>query len=137
MLQRISFWGWLILITIGLYALYNPIGHLSIVSLWLTDNNLPVAIKVAFTVLFGILLFLLLREVWRNLKGMGLLLLLIPIGLFLWVIYTLVNFDMLNLTLWQWIAQPILAIVITVGFQLPKIRRKITGAVMTDDVDTE
>jgi len=58
------------------------------------------------------------------------------VGAVIWCIHTLVAFDFLNVYFWSWASQPIIATVLTVGWQWPKIWRRSTGAVSVSDPDT-
>ena len=59
MLQRVALWGWYLIITGGLYAVYNPLGY-SIVHMWTQHDplallpwNLLLTMAVVFPLCFG------------------------------------------------------------------------------------
>jgi hypothetical protein len=67
---------------------------------------------------------------------LGFMIMILLVTSTIWSIYYVVDFNILSLTLWTWIGQPILAVILTVGWQWPKIWRRSTGAVSVNDPDT-
>lgn len=136
MLARIPFWGWLLIILTALYLVYNPLGF-SIWHMWaLGDAQHLLPLKILVTLMLTSFLGLVLHGCMNttNRVGMVIMVLLVLVGL--WSVQMVVSFDMLNLQLWEWITQPILGIMLTIGWQWPKIWRKATGVVSVNDPDT-
>jgi hypothetical protein len=136
MLARIPFWGWLLIILTALYLIYNPLGF-SLVHMWSMpaySDLLP--FKILATLAVGSVLGLVVYGVSRTVSKLGLMLMLAITATLLWCAWALLTFDVLNLHMWAWIGQPILAVILTLGWQWPKIWRRSTGAVTVDDPDT-
>jgi hypothetical protein len=134
MRRRIPFWGWLLLILITLYAIYNPLG-LCIVGLWLAGDDVALPVKLLATAVPLALLGLCAYGTWRGIGLLGIALLATLLGLGLWVLANYGVFDPADAGFWAGLAQPLLAVVLTVGLQWPKIWRGATGQVSVDDLD--
>lgn len=136
MLQRIPFWGWLLIILAALYLVYNPLGF-SVWHMWTTDalaNLLP--LKVLVTLLIVALMGLVIHATLTSMSLVGFAVLIALIGAALWSVHAMVSFSVLSLEFWAWAAQPMLALILTIGWQWPKIWRKTTGAMSVNDPDT-
>jgi len=136
MLARIPFWGWFVIILTACYLVYNPWGF-SLTHMWMMD---PIQDLLPFKILatLGVMsvLSLVTYGVSRTVSKWGMLLMLCIMATLMWCAWALLTFDVLNVQLWSWITQPILAVILTLGWQWPKIWRRSTGAVTVDDPDT-
>lgn len=136
MLARIPFWGWLLVILTALYLIYNPLG-ISLVHMWATptfSDMLP--FKILGTLLVVSLLGLVLHGTFSSTSWLGLTVMLAIVVVTLWSAHALIAFDVFALGFWAWALQPILAVILTLGWQWPKIWRRSTGAVSVSDPDT-
>jgi hypothetical protein len=136
MLARIPFWGWLLVILTALYLIYNPLG-ISLVHMWATptfSDMLP--FKILGTLLVASLLGLVLHGTFSSTSWLGLTVMLAIVVVTLWSAHALIAFDVFALGFWAWALQPILAVILTLGWQWPKIWRRSTGAVSVSDPDT-
>lgn len=127
----------MITIILGLYALYNPTDY-SIFSMWLnTDSfeNLP--FKLLITLLLIILIGLIFHGMWKTIGLIGVTLMVTVITVTIWTLTQFIDFNVLNINMWKWITQPILGIMLTIGWQWPKIWRAATGAVIINDPDIQ
>lgn len=133
MLARVPFWGWFLLIGSLLYSVYNPLGY-SLWHMWTVTNpmdNLPFKLLGTAVVVGG--LALVIHGCVNSMSRAGLLLLSCVIALVFWSTRSLIEFDVLGLDFWSWALQPTLALVLTVGWQWPRIWRRSTGAVTVED----
>jgi hypothetical protein len=136
MLARIPFWGWLLIILTACYLVYNPLGF-SVWHMWTTGSLMEaLPFKLLGTLLLAALLGLVLHGTFSSTNWIGLIVMLSLVGATLWSAHALIQFDPLSLELWSWLTQPILAIILTMGWQWPKIWRRSTGAVSVNDPDT-
>lgn len=136
MLARVPFWGWLVIITAALYASFNPLGF-SLFHMWImTDPFALMPYNIMATLVVAVILGLVLHGTARAMNLLGFLIMITLVGVGLWTIHSLVAFEILSLAFWGWAAQPLLALILTVGWQWPKIWRRTTGAVSVDDPDT-
>lgn len=136
MLARIPFWGWLLIILTALYLVYNPLG-VSLVHMWMAptySDMLP--FKILGTLLVASLLGLVLHGTFSSTSWLGLTVMLAMVAATLWSAHALIAFDVFALGFWSYMLQPILAIILTLGWQWPKIWRRSTGAVSVNDPDT-
>lgn len=135
LLRNIPIWGWFLLILSNAYLLYNPAG-LSVFHLWFAPNEvvLPVKLLLSAIVLLGFGLYV--YGAWRSLGpiGLGLVTLLVALGVWAADFYGLMNAA--DPSLWSWLLQPLLAVVLTLGFQWPKLWKAATGRVEVEDPDT-
>lgn len=134
MLRRVTTWGWLLITLIMCYAVYNPTG-LSLVGLWLR----PAAAADPFVYLVTLALIIpLLMFCWHTIRTInlfGFLLFFFTVAIVLWALSTVFfPADLLN-TAHYW-AQIVIAVLLTLGLRLPKLRRDITSTVQVEDVDT-
>lgn len=134
-LNRMPIWSWFLLITIGLYSLYNPTEY-SIFNMWLSINSADfLPFKILVTLILTVLLGLIVHGTWRAIGMIGLLIMILLIVVMLWAATTVVSFDITNPFIWQWLIQPIVGLILTVGWQWPKIWRATTGTVIVSDPD--
>ncbi len=92
--------------------------------------------KLLGTLLLVTLLGLMLHGTFTSTSWLGLTVIVSLIAVFLWSAHTLIAFDVLAWTFWSWALQPIVALMLTLGSQWPKIWRRSTGAVSVSDPDT-
>ena len=136
MLKRIPFWGWLVIILVALYSVYNPLGF-SLLHMWLSpDIYYMLPLKVLATVFVGTILGLVLNGVRQTMSILGFLAITTLIAVPLWVAYTYLSLNLASYGIWCWIAQPIMALILTIGWQWSKIWRGSTGIVSVEEVDT-
>ena len=136
MLNRIPFWGWFVIILVALYLVYNPLGY-SLVHMWImSDPTQLLPFKVLATLAVGSVLGVIIYGTVKSTSLLGFLLLLALVTSVLWSAQAILLFDVLSVTLWSWLAQPVLASIITTGWQWPKIWRRSHGSVSVDDPDT-
>lgn len=116
---------------------YNPSGYSY--THWVL-NNLPDSID-AISAFVGIILIIgwviYLRATWNSLGPIGLLLAMAFFGAFIWI---MVDFGLLatdNQGVISWIILFITSAILAVGMSWSHIRRRMTGQVDTDAVDTE
>lgn len=135
LLRSIPIWGWFLLILLNVYALYNPSG-LSIFHLWMAANEVALPVKLLLTA-FALLGFgLYVYGAWRALGPIGLVVITLIIVLCLWAADFYGLMDARDASLWSWLIQPLMSVVLTVGFQWPKLWRAATGRVEVEDPDT-
>jgi energy-converting hydrogenase Eha subunit C len=136
MLSRIPFWGWLVMIITALYLVYNPLGF-SVWHMWaMGDPTQLLPFKMLVTLLLAALLGLVLHGAVSTTSWVGAVVMVSLVLVGMWSVHTVVWFDLLDLEMWGWILQPILGLILTVGWQWPKIWRRATGVVSVNDPDT-
>lgn len=136
MLARIPFWGWLMVIITALYLVYNPLGF-SVWHMWtMGDPSQLLPFKLLATLLLTALLGLVLHGAMSTTSWVGVTVMVCLVMVGMWSVHTVVTFDLLNLHMWGWILQPMLGVILTVGWQWPKIWRRSTGAISVNDPDT-
>jgi len=135
LLSRIPIWGWFILILLNVYLIYNPAG-LSVFHLWAAPNEVVLPVKLLLTAFALLGLGLYAWGAWRALGPIGLGIITLIMVLFIWAAdyYGLMNAR--DTSLWSWLIQPLLALVLTLGFQWPKLWKAATGRVEVEDPDT-
>ena len=134
MRRHVPFWGWLLLILATLYAIYNPLGF-CVLGLWLLGDEVALPVRLLATAIPMALLGLYVYGSWRSIGLVGVAILAILLGLTLWVLAYFGIFDPADAGLWSWMAQPLLALILAVGFQWSRIWRSATGQVSVDDID--
>jgi Family of unknown function (DUF6524) len=134
MRRHVPFWGWLLLIVATLYAIYNPLGF-CVLGLWLLGEEVALPVKLLVTAIPVALLGLYVYGTWRSIGLVGIAILAILLGLTLWVLAYFSILDPANAGLWSWMTQPLLALILAVGFQWSRIWRGATGQVSVDDID--
>lgn len=136
MLQKIGFWSWYLIITVGLYLVYNPTGF-NLVHMWLHTNVADLLpLKLLGTALVMVFLGLVINGTWRSIGVTGLVIMTMLLMMLIWSIQSATSLNFLDIGIWNWIAQPFIAIVLTLGWQWPKIWKRSTGAVSVEDPDT-
>jgi hypothetical protein len=136
MLARVPIWGWLLLITMGLYLIYNPLGY-SVWHMWTTveiGDYLP--FKVLATVLLLSVMGVIVYGTFTAMNILGLIVLVTLIVTAMWSVYAIVPFNFASVAFWEVAAQPLMGLMITVGWQWPKIWRRGHGAITVSDPDT-
>ena len=134
MLRRIPFWGWFAIILAGCYLTFNPTGF-SVVHLWTTETGIILPLKLLLTALLATVMALCAYGTWRAIGMTGVVIIVGLVGLLLWVLQAS-GLSIGNGTLWMWLPQLITALVLTVGFQWPKLWRGMTGRIGVEDPDT-
>lgn len=135
MLARIPFWGWFLIILIACYLVYNPWG-LSVWHMWTVgDAAQYLPFKVLGTLLLTALLGLVLHGTLNSTSWLGIGVMGTLVCASLWSVHALVAFDVFALFFWSWCLQPIIAVILTLGWQWPKIWRRSTGTVSVSDAD--
>ena len=134
MRRHVPFWGWLLLILATLYAIYNPLGF-CVLGLWLLGDEVALPVRLLATAIPMALLGLYVYGTWRSIGLVGIAILAILLGLTLWVLAYFGIFDPADAGLWSWMAQPLLTLILAVGFQWSRIWRSATGQVSVDDID--
>jgi hypothetical protein len=135
LLRNIPIWGWFLLILLNVYVLYNPAG-LSVFHLWASPNEVVLPVRLLLTA-FALLGFgLYVYGAWRALGPIGLGIITLIIVLAIWAADFYGLMDARNASLWSWLIQPLLAVVLTLGFQWPKLWKAATGRVEVEDPDT-
>lgn len=136
MLARIPFWGWLLIIMVALYLVYNPLGT-SLTHMWLfTDPTAMLPFKILGSLVVLTIIGLVIHGTVTSMSAFGFIILISLIGTTLWSAHAAIGFDLMSPLFWGWAAQPIIALILTVGWQWPKIWRRSTGAVSISDPDT-
>ena len=135
-MARIPFWGWLIVILTACYLVYNPWG-VSVWHMWMYgDPGTLLPFKLLSSMLLACVLGLVVHGTWKSTNWLGLLIMVMLVAVTAWSAHTLIAFDMFAGHLWAWLLQPMVAVILTVGWQWPKIWRRCTGAVTVSDPDT-
>ena len=134
MRRHVPFWGWLLLIVVTLYAIYNPLGF-CVQGLWLFGDEVAAPVKLLVTAIPVALLGLYVYGTWRSIGLVGIAILAILLGLTLWVLAYFGILDPADAGFWNWMAQPLLALILAVGFEWSRIWRGATGQVSVDDID--
>lgn len=133
MLARIPFWGWFLIILATLYTIYNPLGY-SLWHMWtLFDPSTLMPYNIMATLMVLVILGLVLHGTTRAMSWWGLLVMITLVAVGLWCLHSLIAFNIMSMLFWSWAAQPLLALIFTVGWQWPKIWRRATGTVSVDD----
>lgn len=143
MLARIPFWGWFLIIMTGLYLVFNPLG-VSLVHMWamtdystlLTTGATVLPFKILATVSLLAILGTIVVGFFRSTSWVGLVTMCAIVFAVMWCLHSLIMFNLLNPAFWSWITQPLLAAIITLGWQWPKIWRRSHGTVTVEDPDT-
>ncbi len=136
MLARIPFWGWLLIILTACYLVYNP-WQFSVWHMWtLGDIHQALPFKVLATLMLVTLLGIVVHGTVTSTSWLGLLIMLSLVAVTIWSVHAVVAFDPLALHMWAWLTQPIVAVILTLGWQWPKIWKRSTGAVSVNDPDT-
>jgi hypothetical protein len=116
------------------FATFNPEGYSYLH--WVTgpaEGYLP--LKVVSGILLAILYIIFLRATWRSIGPIGLLL---ALGFFGAIVWTLFYYDVLALeqtTVMAYVVLVLLASIMAVGLSWSHIRRRLSGQVDTDTVD--
>lgn len=136
LLKKVPFWGWFLISTTLLYLLWNPAGF-SLVAMWSAPDvaaNLP--LKVLGTLLAAVILGMFGFATWRSLRLLGIIILGSILAVVLWCLAFYGLMDPTSVGLWSWITQPLLAIILTTGFQWKKIWLGLTAIRGVEDPDT-
>ena len=131
-LSRVPFWGWLLILTIFSYLVWNP-SKFSVFHMRTPDGpQWPLPAKLLVTlVVVGILVFFFI-ESKKAIGNIGLSILAVIFALVIWLFVSLGVLDTENAGILKYIAPFICAIFLTVGSQFNKIRRSISGTVSVD-----
>ena len=136
MLARIPFWGWLLIIVTALYLVYNPLGY-SVWHMWTQyDPTVNLPFKLLATIMLASVVGLVVHGTHNQMNWLGLLVMVSLVAVTLWSVNALVAFEIFSFVFWSWALQPILGLILTIGWQWAKIWRRSTGAVSVNDPDT-
>jgi hypothetical protein len=136
MLARIPFWGWLLIIITSLYLVYNPLGY-SVWHMWtMYDPTVNLPFKLLGTIMLASVVGLVVHGTHNQMNWLGLVVMVALVAVTLWSVNALVAFEIFSLVFWSWALQPILGLILTIGWQWAKIWRRSTGAVSVNDPDT-
>jgi len=135
MISRISIWWWFAIILTLVYSFYNPVGF-SLYHMWAGTENLDnVSFKTLLTVALLTVLGLIAYGTYQAITVYGLAVIVGIVGIVLWCVNEFVTLSVFSPTFFAWATQPIVAVILTIGWQWPKIWRSATGTVTTDDID--
>lgn len=135
MIKNISFWGWYAIITVGLFAIFNPTGY-SIWHLWTVYSAIgfmPWNLLLTAFVLGP--MSLILYGTYKATSWIGLALILLVISIVMWCVAVVIPGILINTAILSWIMQPIFSIILTLGWQWPRIWRQATGTVTAEGVE--
>lgn len=130
MLARIPWWGWYGIVALTLYGVYNPAG-VSVYHMWADDW--PLWWSVKFLVSIGLLtaIGVIATATWRSIGLIGVVIVGVLLLIALWVFGDLGLSDLL-LRNADWIAQLVVAGILTVGLRWANVVRILTGRVQAD-----
>ena len=132
-LARISFSGWLFILTIFSYLVWNP-SKVSVWHMWSENliDSMPAKLLISLFVI-GILFFFFV-ESRKAIGDVGLFILSVIFGLIVWLFIELGILDAGNAGSLKYVAPFVCAIFLTVGSQFNKIRRSVSGTVVQHPV---
>ena len=135
MINRISIWWWFAIILALVYSFYNPVGF-SLYHMWAGTESLDnVSFKTLLTVVMLTNLGLIAYGTYQAISVYGLVVIVAIVGIILWCVNEFVTLSVFSPVFFAWATQPIIAIILTIGWQWPKIWRSATGTVTTDNLD--
>lgn len=100
-------------------------------------DSVSLPIKALMSAVTLLALWLLVQGALAAMKVTGAIIIIILIALVMWVMVDFGLLDVLNPTLWQWVTQPIVGIIVAVGMYWARLRYGATGVRNTSDVDDE
>jgi hypothetical protein len=136
-LSERSFIWWFIMTTILCYFIWHPIDMIpSLTSIVIGDSvSLPMKILMcAFTL---VLLWLVLQATLDSIGVIGIAIIVVLLATIMWVLVDAGWMDLRNPTIWQWITQPIVGLILAFGIYWPRLRFSATAVRNTSDVDDE
>jgi hypothetical protein len=101
-----------------------------------TDPMALMPYNIMGSLIVLVILGVVAHAVTKTMSVTGLLAMLALIGVSLWTVQSMISFDFVTIGFWSWATQPLAALILTVGWQWPKIWRKTTGVVTVEDPDT-
>lgn len=126
-------WRWVLALVMVL-GTFNPTEY-SYFN-WVTKAEGMVSVKVLIGVVLLILFVIYLRATWYSIGPIGLALAAAFFGAVIWVA---IDFGLLSLgqgTIMTWIVLVVLATIMAIGMSFSLFRRRISGQVDVDDVET-
>lgn len=133
-LRNIPFSGWFILMIILCYGIANPSG-ISLYGMWVAGVSLPISVQVLITLIIAIILLMTVKQTFRSLGLIGLVVYVLIIAALLWVLSDFGFLEAAADTAIYWVQIP-LAFLLTLGMQWPKIRLAVFGERTVDDPET-
>lgn len=134
-LRAIPFWGWLLIMMLICYGVWNPTPY-SVYGLWMGAAGVAISVKVLVTLITAAAIYLFITETFRTLGHIGLIIYLAIVGVILWVLKDFGWLTTENISSAQWWIQIPVAVLLTLGSQGSKLYRAATGRVGVDDPDT-
>ncbi len=135
MIARLPWWGWLGAVTVGLYALYNPGGR-SLYHMWAEGWPMWLSAKVLLTFAVLAMLGVVCTATWRSIGVVGCAVLALLIAAVLWLLTDL-GLSRRLAEAAGWLAQPLVAVVVTVGLRWSRVWFAITGRRAADTYATD
>ena len=121
LLSGIPIWGWFVIITLLLYAVWNPTGY-SLYSMWeFGDAREALPVKLLGTVIVAVLLGLFTWGCWKAIGPIGVVILAAIIALVVWCFQSIGWLDFRNVVFWGWGLPIMLGIILSLGLQWPKL----------------
>jgi hypothetical protein len=127
------FWRWVLALTVVLGA-FNPTDYSYFSWVMNVEGGLPLKALVGVVLLIVIIVYL--RATWFSIGPLGLIL---AAAFFAALIWVLVDFGLLTLgggSVLTWIILIILSLILAIGMSFSLFRRRISGQVDVDDVET-
>ena len=126
-------WRWLLALIMVL-GTFNPTEY-SFVG-WLMNVEGMIPLKALVGVMLVILFVVYLRATWYSIGPVGLVLAIAFFGALIWVLTDYGLLDIKTGSLLTWIILVVLATIMAVGMSFSLFRRRISGQVDVDDVET-
>ncbi|MSO97136.1 MAG: hypothetical protein EXR11_02805 [Rhodospirillaceae bacterium] len=126
-------WRWILALVVVL-GTFNPTDY-SYYS-WVTGAEGMLPLKALVGVVLLIVIIIYLRATWFSIGPIGLVLAAAFFGALIWV---LVDFGLLVLgqgSIFTWIILVVLSLILAIGMSFSLFRRRISGQVDVDDVET-
>lgn len=135
MIKNISFWGWYAIITVGLFAIFNPTGY----SIWHLWTLYPAIDFMPWNLLLTAFILgpmsLILYGTYKATSWIGLIMILVMIAILAWCTVVVIPGILINTTILSWVVQHVLSIILTLGWQWPRIWRQATGTVTAEGME--
>lgn len=130
-LSRVPFWGWLIILNIFSYLVWNP-SNFNVIHMWSGSVEWPLPAKLLVTIVVIGILYFFYVESKKAIGNFGLGVLTVVFALIVWLFVSLGVLDTNNAGALKYIAPFVCALFLTVGSQFNKIRRSISGTISVD-----
>jgi len=128
-IQRLVFALLLVLLT------YNPSGY-SFIDWVAQDGDGPLVYKAVSGIVLLIGWVIYLRATKNSLGPIGMVLAALLFSCLVWLLIEWGIFDPNNLTTLTWIVELVLAGILAIGMSWSHVRRRLTGQVDTDEIDS-